>query len=132
MRVTSFPTAIDAWENLTVALQDDGSLKSSATGTEHFCIRENGTGKPGVGFQERDFNQIYDLRTIGLADENSRPNETGKTLLELIRGGGKIERPVRDNKIQELDKYLRHFFNQDGSAFDSDSPSCIARFNVCH
>jgi hypothetical protein len=61
--------------------------------------------------------RVYDLRSLGLADEDSNANPVGGALLAVLRGGGKVQRKSNDKAMLALGRRLGNLMQIDTSPF---------------
>jgi hypothetical protein len=67
------------------------------------------TDSPGrweAAVREGAVERRYDLRSLGLADEDGNPNTRGEALLAVLRSGGKVRRKSDDKAMLALGKVL--------------------------
>jgi hypothetical protein len=66
----------------------------------------------------------YDLRMLGLAGENGKPDTRGEALIEVLRANGAVSRPADDDAMLDLCGALSKLMEGiDGSPFDFASGS---------
>ena len=61
--------------------------------------------------------QRYDLRDLGLAGRDSSSNSAGAALLEVLRGGGKVQRAKTDPAMLKVCQVLSRLLQIKGSLF---------------
>jgi hypothetical protein len=77
-------------------------------------------GTPGrweAAVQATTLEREYDLRSLGLADEDGRPTPAGDALIAVLRGDGKVERNGRDKPMLALGDLLTKLMQIDNSPF---------------
>lgn len=127
------------WPKVTITLVRSSAIRVSVPTTERFAASAY-TKEPGGDVHrwdqaeaESDLEREYDLRMLGLADENGRPDHRGEALIEVLRGNGAVNRPADDEVMLELCGVLTKLMDGiDGSPFDfaSDSQKWIALFQA--
>jgi hypothetical protein len=55
----------------------------------------------------------YDLRSLGLANEDNTPTPVGEALLAVLRGGGKVQRKSNDKAMLSLGRHLSNLMQID-------------------
>jgi len=96
------------WPNVTITLTRSGTIRVSAPASERFTASTYRMAGDGEVHQweaaERasELEREYDLRILGLADENGRPDARGAALIEVLRAGGAVKRPISDEAMAEL------------------------------
>jgi len=85
-----------------------------------------------VAEQETEVERTYHLETLGLTDEEGRPNRRGIALLALLQNGGTIQRCENDKAMLELGGVLRKLMDLDAPAFkfDRSHEKWVAKFDA--
>jgi hypothetical protein len=76
-----------------------------------------GAGRWEAAVQAGVLEREYDLRSLGLADEDSKPTPTGEALLAVLRSGGKIQRKSNDEAMLALGRHLSDLMQINESPF---------------
>ena len=96
------------WPDVSITLMSSGAIRISLPTTERFAASSY-VEEPGGELHQweaaqraSELERKYDLRMLGLADGNGRPNATGKALIEVLRADGVTKRPADDEAMLEL------------------------------
>ncbi len=105
----TFPVPEGAkWPDVTITLLRSGAIRVSVPAKERLAASAYNESEDGEVHQweaaERasELEREYDLRMLGLADDNGRPNATGKALIEVLCADGVTKRPADDQAMIEL------------------------------
>ncbi len=96
------------WPNVTIARLRSGAIRVSVPTTERFGADSHVEGPNGdvhslePAERESEEEHDYNLRMLGLADGNGRPNAAGKALIEVLRADGAVSRSQRDKAMLQL------------------------------
>jgi hypothetical protein len=108
-----FPTPEGAgWDNVALTEIRPGVIVAAVEIAETFpaySIPDSEGGGPGrweAAERTGELVREYELRTLGLADDNGRPDARGEALIAVLRAGGKVQRPERDSAMLGLCKRL--------------------------
>lgn len=114
-----------AWPDVTITLIRDGMIRVSVPTTEQYAASTYAKEPDGDVHQwepaerESELEREYDLRMLGLADENGRPDAVGEALIEVLCSKGTASRPPDDDAMLGLCGVLTELMaGLDGSAFD--------------
>lgn len=127
------------WPNVNITLTRDEKIRVAVPTTERFAASsyvEEATGDVhewDAAEREAEREREYDLRMLGLADENGRPDATGAALIEVLRGNGTANRREDDKAMEDLCGVLSKLIaGIEGSPFDfaPSSKKWIARFQA--
>ncbi len=127
------------WPDVTITLISSGAIRISVPTTERFAassyVEEPGGEVHQWEAAERasELEREYDLRMLGLADDNGRPNAIGKALIEVLRADGVTKRPADDEAMLGLCGVLTKLMAEiAGSPFDfaRDSQKWVALFQT--
>lgn len=127
------------WPNVTVTLVRPDAIRVSVPTTERFAASTYAEESGGdvhqwdAAEQESELEREYDLRMLGLTDENGKPDARGEALIEVLRADGAVSRPADDNAMLELCGVLTKLMDGiDGSPFDfaSGSQKWLALFQT--
>ena len=70
-----------------------------------------------AGEREATCSEEYDLRTLGFASDSGVPTDEGSTLLDFLRGSGKLYRRGDDMDVLRLGDRLRVWMGMDSGPF---------------
>jgi len=137
-----FPTPTGAeWTDVCIAPRGPSAIRVSVTTSEEFTAStyiESEADGDSVHQWERAERQgvverTYDLRMLGLADEQERPNRAGQALLDVLSGKGTVRRSAHDKGMLKLCGVLTKLMGIDGSPFDYAmvNEKWVALFDVC-
>jgi len=117
-RRDGFPIQPGSWDECYFIELRDGRIAITVKAREVFAVwsRSDDTAVEAAQRQS-DHTEIYDLRTLGLADQAGRPTAEGRTLLEFLRNGGKLTRRGDDTGILRLAQRLRGWMGLHGDPF---------------
>jgi hypothetical protein len=125
------------WPGVAIALVRPDAIRICVPTTERFAastyVEESGgdVHQWDAGEQESELDREYDLRMLGLADENGRPDTKGAALIELLRANGAVSRSEDDKAMLGLCGVLTKLMaGIDGSPFDFVSGKWIALFQT--
>lgn len=127
------------WPNVTITLARPDAIRVSVPTTERFAassyVEEAGgdVHEWDAAEREAEREREYDLRMLGLADENGRPDARGTALIEVLRGNGTASRRADDKAMEDLCGVLSKLMaGIEGSPFDfaPSSKKWIARFQA--
>lgn len=127
------------WPNVTITLARPDAIRVSVPTTERFAAssyaEEGGADvhEWDAAEQESELERAYDLRMLGLADENGRPDVRGQALIEVLSSNGAVTRPADDEAMLGLCGVLTKLMDGiDGSPFDfaSGSEKWVALFQT--
>jgi len=112
----------ERWDECRFTELPDGRIAISVRTKEVFAARtisEETTRRTDLEAAERFGvrTEEYDLRALGLADQQGNPTGEGRALLELLRNGGKLTRRGDDKQILRLAKRLREWMGVEGEPF---------------
>ena len=116
------------WTNVTIAHLRSGAIRVSVPTTERYGADtyvegpEGGVHRLEAAERESELALVYDLRMIGLADENGRPNAAGEALIKMLHAKGALSRSEDDTAILALCEALSKLM-----AGISGSPFAVAR-----
>jgi hypothetical protein len=129
------------WPDVTVELLGPNAVRISVSNREQFAAvtySEEADGDVRLrepAERESKLERDYDLRMLGLADDNGRPDTAGVALIEVIQAKGAVNRPQDDDAMLELCEVLTKLMaGIDGSAFDfaPGSQKWIALFHTSY
>jgi hypothetical protein len=118
-----FPTPAGVtWDEVSITETASGVIAVSTATFEEFVIPpHSGEKKDSARWEAAERKSVltreYNLRTLGLADANERPNAAGEALLAVLRGGGKVQRDPRDRAMLEINKRLSDLLQVSGPPF---------------
>ena len=121
-----FPTPEGAsWTDVSIAANGEAGIRISVTTSERFAAstytedEKDGEDLHRWEAAERDgtVERTYDLRTLGLADDQERPNRAGQSLLAVLAGNGTVQRKADDKGMLELCGVLSKLMGIDESPF---------------
>ena len=123
------------WPNVTITLVRPDAIRVSVPTTDRFAASTYAE-EPGravhqweLAERESKLERDYDLRMLGLADENGRPDARGKALIDVLRADGVVRRPGDDDAMLELCGVLTKLMDGiDSSPFDVASGKWVALF----
>lgn len=127
------------WPNVNITLTRDQKIRVAVPTTERFAassyVEEAGgdVHEWDAAEREAEREREYDLRMLGLADENGRPDPRGVALTDVLRGNGTVSRPEDDDPMLGLcDVLSKLMAGIDGSPFDfaPSSQKWVARFQA--
>jgi hypothetical protein len=108
-----FPTPDGlSWDGVSIAEVQAGVIVVHADAADPFGVYtapDGETKSPGrweAAVREGAVERRYDLRSLGLADEDGNPNTKGEALLAVLRGGGKVRRKSDDKPMLDLGRLL--------------------------
>jgi hypothetical protein len=123
-----FPTPEDlTWDGVSIAEVRAGVILVRADAADAFGVYtapDDETKSPGrweAAVREGTIEREYDLRSLGLADEDGKPNPTGEALLAILRGGGKVRRKNDDKAMLALGRLLGNLMQIDTPPFQFSS-----------
>ncbi len=96
------------WPDVTISLLRSGAIRISVPVAERFAVSayvEAGDGEVHqweAAERVSELEREYELRMLGLADGDGRPNVIGKALIEVLRADGVTNRPADDEAMLEL------------------------------
>ena len=119
-----FPTPPDAtWADVSISRRGTSSIHISVVAKERFASSAYSEEDHGrvhhweaaerEGHEERD----YELRTLGLADDQERPNRPGEAMLSVLAGKGTVKRRADDKGMLKLCGVLSALMDIEGSPF---------------
>ncbi len=122
----TFPvTSGTQWPDVTITLVRHDAIRVSVPTTERFAVSTyvedsgNEDHQWDSAERESDLERNYDLRMLGLTDEDGRPDATGGALIEVLRANGSVIRPADDDAMLDLCGVLAKLMDGiDGSPFD--------------
>jgi hypothetical protein len=115
------------WDGVSIAEVRMGVIVVRADAADVFGIYtapDAETKSPGrweAAVREGTIEREYDLRSLGLADEDSNPTPTGEALLAVLRSGGKVQRANSDKAMLALGQVLGNLMQTDTSPFQFSS-----------
>jgi hypothetical protein len=119
-----FPTPEDlTWDGVSITEVRAGVIVVRADATDAFGVYtapDAETKSPGrweAAVREGAIEREYDLRSLGLADEDGKPNPKGEALLAVLRGGGKVRRKSDDRAMLDLGRLLCDLMQINSSPF---------------
>jgi hypothetical protein len=123
-----FPTLEGlTWDGVSIAEVRTGVIAVRADAADACGIyttpddEGDGPGRWEAALQEGTIEREYDLRSLGLADENSRPTPVGEALLAVLRSGGKVQRESSDKAMLALGQLLGNLMQIDTPPFQFSS-----------
>ena len=126
-----------AWPNVTITLTRGGAIRISVPTTTRYAASTYAKEPSGdvhrweLAERESELAREYDLRMLGLADDNGRHDPRGAVLLEVLRATGVVSRPSDDSAMLGLCGVLTNMIEGiDGSPFDFVSEKWIALFQT--
>jgi hypothetical protein len=124
---TAEPPHIDipegtTWDQISIAERAEGRLTISVDTADAVTIisgidDESGRCQWEACQREGAVVRHCDLQGLGLAHPDGRPNHIGRTLLMVLRSGGKIQRPATDRAMLLLNRELTRLFQIKRSPF---------------
>jgi len=136
----TFPVPAGArWPDVTIALVRPDAIRVSVPATERFAASTYAEEPGGdvhewnAAERESELEREYDLRMLGLADENGKPDTRCEALIEVLRASGAVSRPADDDAMLDLCGALSKLMEGiDGSPFDfaSGSQKWVALFHT--
>lgn len=127
------------WPNVTIVLVGTDGIRVTVPSTERFAasayVDESASDvhQWDAAEREAELERDYDLRMLGLADEDGRPDARGQALIEVLRADGAVTRPADDDAMLDLCGVLTKLMDGiDSSPFDfaSGSQTWVALFEV--
>lgn len=123
------------WPDVTIALVGSDTIRVSVPTTERFAASTY-TDEPrgevhrwDPAERESELEREYDLRILGLADENRRLDPRGAALIEVLQANGTVSRPDDDEAMLGLCGVLTKLMaGISGSPFEFVSGNWIALF----
>jgi hypothetical protein len=119
-----FPTPAGlSWDGVGIAEVRPGVIAVTADAAGAFAVftaSDDGADDPGrweAAVQATPLRREYDLRSLGLADEDGRPTPAGDALLAVLRGGGQVRRKPGDRAMLTLGRLLSRLMQIDTSPF---------------
>lgn len=113
------------WPNVTITLVRLDAIRVSVPATERFAASTYAEESGGDVHQwdtaerESELERDYDLRMLGLTDEDGRPDAKGEALIEVLRANGAVSRPAEDEAMLGLCGALTKLMDGiGGSPFD--------------
>jgi hypothetical protein len=111
------------WDQVTITEVKGGKVRVSVDARTTFPVYapkddeggDRSTWQAAEG--EECLERQYDLRTLSLADGEGRPTPAGEVLRDLLRAGGKVQRPEHDTGMLALCDALSRLMQLDGSPF---------------
>ena len=128
-----------AWPTVTITLTRRGAIRISAPTTERYTASTYAKEASGdvhrwePAERESELARDYDLRMLGLADEDGRPDVTGAALIDVLRAVGAVSRPAEDDAMLALCGVLSTLMaGIDGAPFDfaSGGQTWVALFQT--
>lgn len=121
---TRFPTPEEArWDGVGITELASGKILMSVEGLERVRATRS-LGGEGSDEKEDETAQKattvsleYTVATLGLLNGDGSPNTVARTLVRLLREGGKARAPKLDPALVALDDWLSGFFGLDPPAF---------------
>ena len=114
-----------AWPTVTITLTRRGAIRLSAPTTERYAASAYAKEASGdvhrwePAERESEVTRDYDLRMLGLADDDGRPDATGAALMDVLRAEGAVSRPADDKAMLALCGALSTLMaGIDGAPFD--------------
>jgi len=129
------------WPDVTIALVRPDAIRVSVPTTERFAASTYAEEPGGdvhkwdAAERESELEREYDLRMLGLADENRRPDRRGTALIEVLRAQGAVNRSEGDEAMLGLCGVLTKLMDGiEGSPFDfaSGSQKWVALFQTAN
>jgi hypothetical protein len=111
------------WDGVGIVEVRPGVIVVNADGAAAFAVytapdaEADNPGRWEVAAQATPLRREYDLRSLGLADEDGRPTPAGDALLAVLRGSGKVERKQSDGAMLTLGGLLSQLMQIDTSPF---------------
>ena len=127
------------WPDVTFSLLRSGAIRISVPASERFAASAYAEPRDGelhpweVAERASDLAREYDLRMLGLADGNGRPNAMAEALIEVLRSDGVTTRAPGDEGMLGLCGVLTKLMaGITGSPFDyaAGSQKWIALFQT--
>ncbi|MGQ9589914.1 MAG: hypothetical protein ACUVYA_06430 [Planctomycetota bacterium] len=113
------------WPDVAISLLRSGAIRISVPVPEQLAAsayNEAGDGDEHgweAAEREAELEREYDLRMLGLADEDGRLDARGEALIEVLRAKGAVNRPANDDTMLELCGVLSKLMaGIDSSPFD--------------
>jgi hypothetical protein len=116
------------WDSVSLTEIREGYVRVTVDVCEDFVTFEAGEGANGrwEGAQrEGTLQRDYDLRVLGLADAVGHPNPAGEAFLEVLRNGGKVNRPDDDDAMLTLGHSLTGFLQIQHPPFQFVKARCV-------
>jgi hypothetical protein len=107
-----FPTPQGVcWDDVSISETEAGDIAVAVSTLETFVTftsspEEEDRGRMEEAEREGVLRKEYDLRTLGLADADGRPNAAGVALLAVLREGGKVQKDKTDQAMLALNRRL--------------------------
>lgn len=127
------------WPHVTITLVGTDTIRITVPSTERFAAsayaEESGSDvhQWDAAERESELERGYDLRILGLTDEDGRPDARGQALIDVLRADGALTRPADDDAMLDLCGVLTKLMDGiDSSPFDfaSGSQTWVALFEV--
>jgi len=128
-----------AWPTVTITLTQRGTIRISAPTTERYAASTYAKEAGGdvhrwePAERESEVARDYDLRMLGLADDDGQPDARGAALIDVLRAEGAVSRPAEDAAMLALCGALSTLMTGvDGAPFDfaSGSQTWVALFQT--
>jgi hypothetical protein len=108
-----FPTPEDlTWDGVSIAEVRTGVIAVRADALDTFGVytapepEGESQGRWEAAVQMGSIEREYNLRSLGLADQDDSPSPVGEELLAVLRGGGKVQRTSNDESMLSLGRHL--------------------------
>lgn len=119
-----FPTPDGlTWDGVSIAEVRTGVITVRADAVDTHGVynppnaEEESPGRWEAVVQTGALTREYDLRSLGLADEESNFTPVGEAFLAVLRGGGKIQRKNKDKSMLSLGRHLCDLMQINASPF---------------
>ncbi len=123
-----FPTPAGArWFEVSICEAYGGVIQISVAGTEQYSATSPSGGGDGrwgarvVAVRTEEVQESYDLRQLGMVDDQDEPDECGRALLEVLRQHGRVARDMSDEAMLKLGSALTQVMLIDGAPFNFDT-----------
>jgi len=111
---------------VSIAAVGNSAIRITVTTSERFSTsiyaedEEDGEDLHRWEAAEREgtVERTYDLRTLGLADDQERTNRAGQSLLAVLAGNGTVQHKADDKGMLELCGVLSKLMGIDESPFE--------------
>jgi hypothetical protein len=143
-RITSqeiirFPTPVGtSWAQVSIMLRGNDSVYIAVPEVERYAgstyVEEQGNEmhKWEAAEREAKLERRYDLRTLGLADENGQLDGRGTALVEVLRGEGVVKHPADNKSMLDLGGFLTKVMGIKNPPFDfaPNDGKWVAKFDA--
>ena len=128
-----------AWPTVTITLTRGGAIRISAPTTERYAASAYAKEASGdvhrweLAERESEVARDYDLRMLGLAAADGRPDARGAALIDVLHAEGAVSRPADDDAMLALGGVLSKLMaGIDGAPFDfaSGGQTWVALFQT--